>query len=161
LISNYLVLAERIRQEIEEIKQLIARCEAAVAAASRRPEEIDFYFDSAALNLHDVYVAMERIFEQIASRVDKSIPSGNDWHRELLRQMSVDLADIRTAVLSDNSVSELDEFLRFRHVVRNVYTHSFRNEEIIKLVRAVRPTFERVQRELLEFIVFLERIGKS
>ena len=53
----------------------------------------------------------------------------------------------------------LDEFLRFRHVVRNVYTLSLDGERIIKLVQQLRPVFTRVNNELISFADFLEHVG--
>jgi hypothetical protein len=43
---------------------------------------------------------LARIFQYIASQVDHSLPSGRDPHRELLQQMTVEIPEIRPAVLS-------------------------------------------------------------
>jgi hypothetical protein len=109
--------------------------------------------------LHDIYAGLERIFQQIATTVDNSIPSGKEWHRDLLRQMNVEIPDLRPKVLSADTEAALDEFLRFRHVVRNVYAYSFDPEQIERLVKLVRPVFTQVQGELLVFAHFLEQIG--
>jgi len=159
LIESYLVLANRIRKELEDIELIVTRAERAVVAARRNPQDQDLLVDSAALNLHDLYSGLERIFQQIAATVDGSLPAGLEWHRELLQQMRVDLPKLRPPVLSDEIAGDLEEFLRFRHVVRNVYTFRFDPEQIARLVNKVRTIFAQVQKELEVFARFLEMIG--
>lgn len=160
MIERYAVTAGRIRQELASIAQVVQRVERAAAAARQRPEEQDLYLDSAALNLHDFYAGLERIFRHIAVNVDQSVPSGHEWHRELLRQMNMALHQIRPRVLSDETLKSIDEFLRFRHVVQNVYAFEFDPERIERLVRRLRPAFERVQAELLAFSDFLDGLAQ-
>jgi hypothetical protein len=152
------VLTGRIRQELTDLEQVVARTERAIAAVQGRSEDQDLYLDSAALNLHDFYAGLERIFRQIATTVDKSVPSGHDWHRELLRQMTLTLPQIRPQVLSVKAAKTIDEYLRFRHVVRNIYTFDFDARRIEHLVQRLRPAFEQVRVELLAFADFLEQL---
>ena len=63
MIADYLILADRIRQEFVELARIVNRSERAVRAARERPEDQDLYVDAAALNLHDFYAGLERIFE--------------------------------------------------------------------------------------------------
>ncbi len=117
-----------------------------MAAARKRPEDQDFYLDSVALNLHDFYAGLERIFRYIASHVEQSVPTDGEWHRELLRQMNVEVPSVRPAVLSVESVQALDEYLRFQHVVRNVYTFNFDPERIERLVGQIAKAHHRPPR---------------
>ncbi len=121
MTGRYLVVAGRIRQELGATEQVIDRVERAMAAAAQEGPDKDLLLDSVALNLHDFYTGLERVFEQVAVAVDRSAPSSSEWHRELLRQMAVDVPGLRPAVLSPGTLRALDEYLRFRHVVRNVY----------------------------------------
>ncbi len=159
MIEGYIVLATRIRKELVDLERVVSRAEGAIGAARERTQDQDFYIDSAALNLHDIYAGLERVFQQIATTVDNSVPSGKEWHRDLLRQMNVEIPDLRPTVLSDDTLSALDEFLRFRHVVRNVYAFSFDPEQIERLVKQVRPSFMQARGELLVFAHFLEQVG--
>ena len=61
MIEAYLLLADRIRQELSDLEQVVARAERAIQAARRQPEDQDLYIDSAALNLHDFYAGLELI----------------------------------------------------------------------------------------------------
>lgn len=159
MIERYALIGGRIRQELQNLERVVSRVEGAMEAARKRPEEQDFYLDSAALNLHDFYAGLERVFHYIASHVEQSAPTGGEWHRELLRQMNVEAPGVRPAVLSVESVEALDEYLRFWHVVRNVYTFSFDPERIERLVGRIRACFEQVRSELFTFARFVERVA--
>lgn len=159
MIPAYLTLAVRIRQELGDLERVVARAERGIQAARQRPEDQDLYIDSVALNMHDFYSGTERILKQIGSTVDNAIPNGRDWHQELLRQMRVDLPTVRPPVLSLETTRSLDEFLRFRHVVRNIYAFKFDPDRVARLVVLMRSTLQDVNDELLAFVDFLERVG--
>ncbi|GIV64031.1 MAG: hypothetical protein KatS3mg045_1370 [Bellilinea sp.] len=161
MIEAYLILASRIRNELEEIRRVVERAQRAVEAARRNPQDADLFLDSAALSLHDAYSGFERLFKQIAAIVDRNVPSGTTWHRELLNQMGFEIKQVRPAVLSRPNIELLEEYLRFRHVVRNIYAFSFQAERIGSLVQALSDHFARIQEELLSFASFLEEVGRD
>ena len=161
MIERYAVVTARIRRELTSIERIVERAERALVAARHRPEDQDLYLDSAALNLHDFYSGLERIFRHIAATLDQSVPSGLEWHRELLRQMNIALPEIRPQVVSEETVRIIDEYLRFRHVVQNVYAFEFDPARIEHLVQRLRPSFEQVKTELLAFADFLEKLAQE
>jgi hypothetical protein len=161
MIEGYLVLAGRIRKELSDMNLLMSKANRAIEAAKGNPRDADLYIDSAALNIHDVYSGFERIFKQIAATVDGSVPSDSEWHRELLEQMGLDLPQARPPVLTRQAIQLLDEYLRFRHVVRNVYTFSFDPERIERLVKELSSTLGIVQDELFAFANLLEQVGSA
>jgi hypothetical protein len=75
--------------------------------------------------------------------------------------MGVQVPGVRPAALSVESVRALDEFLRSRHVVRNVYAFALEPAQIERLVGRARPAFERAQTDLLAFADFLDRLVAS
>lgn len=158
MTERYAVVAGRIRGELADLEGVVARAERATAAARQRPQDQDLYLDSAALNLHGFYAGLERVFQHIAATMDRSVPTGHEWHRELLRQMNVALPQIRPQVLSAEAVRQIDEYLRFRHVVRNVYTFEFSPPQVERLVQDLRPAFDRVKTDLLAFAGFLDEL---
>lgn len=161
MIQPYLVLARRIQNELTDLEQVLSRAERAVAASHQRPEDQDLYIDSAALSLHDLYSGLERVFRQVAAVVENQVPSDQEWHRQLLRQMSVEQPGLRPPVISVDSVSALDEYLRFRHVLRNIYAFSFIPDQIERLVNQFKPVFVQVRSELITFAEFLEQVGQD
>ena len=148
------ILAERIRSELWELNQVLARLYEAWQRASRSGDEL--YLDSVALNLHGFYSGIERIFEQLAERIDGNLPNGENWHQALLVQMTKGIVGIRPAVISQDTSQRLNEYRGFRHVVRNVYTFHFEAVKMEKLVVGAPYVFEQVQAELLAFARFLD-----
>ena len=161
MIGRYAVLASRIRQDLDEIQRVVERVERAVQAQRQGTAEQDLLLDSAALNLHDFSSGLEGIFQRIASSVDQSVPSGSDWHRELLQQMTVEVPDLRPQVISTGVASAVDEFLRFRHVVRHVYAFELDAERVERLASRLRPTFDDVKASLLAFAMYVEGLARA
>ena len=91
MTERFRVAAARIRQGLADAEYVVRRVERAMAAASGNARDGDLLLDSVALGMHDFYAGLERLLEHIASSIDQSLPSGPDWHRELLRQMAVDV----------------------------------------------------------------------
>ena len=111
-------LARRIRDELEEIAQVVQRVETGWQKVQQSND--DYYLDGVGLNLHGFFSGLERIFELIATRIDGAKPTGENWHQALLQQMTAEVPGIRPAVISQATYNQLDEYRGFRHVVRNV-----------------------------------------
>lgn len=156
---RYAVLAGRIRQGLEDVARTVERAIRHTEGSQNRPDE-DAYIDSLALNLHDFYSGIERIFQRIASTLDDSIPKGDAWHRELLDQMATEVRSVRPAVISDRDVAILDEYLRFRHVVRNVYAFELDPERVRDLARRLPGAFQGVKERLSAFAEYLDEIAE-
>lgn len=148
------VLAARIVDELKELSVLVERVERGWEKAKKQND--DYYRDSVALNLHGLYSGLERIFEKIASAVDGSIPEGANWHRELLKQMSIEIPGSRPAVISPELQEQLEEYRGFRHVVRNVYTYRLSLEKMEPLATKLRSVMTKSEKELVAFAKFLQ-----
>jgi hypothetical protein len=107
--------------------------------------------------LHGFYSSLERIFVLIAEVVDNYVPRGENWHQKLLQQMSLEVAGVRPAVISEGVYNRLNEYRGFRHVVRNIYTYRFDSIKIAKLVEAAPELFQEVKAEILAFVSFIEQ----
>lgn len=159
MIPRYRLLAERVRAEVQALDSVVQRAEGALIRATRQPADQDYFLSAAALDLHGFYAGVERVFELIASDIDESRPTTRHWHRDLLAQMALDVSDLRPAVLQPASQLALQDYLEFRHVVRNVYTFNLRPDRVKELVQNLRPTFLLVQRDLLDFARLLEDLS--
>jgi hypothetical protein len=148
-------LTRRIHQELGEIQRVLSRITDGWKRANRTND--DYYIDGVALNLHGFYSGFERVFIHIAETVDDNLPRGENWHELLLKQMMNEVPGIRPAVISTETGRLLDELRRFRHVVRNVYTHNFNPENIEKLIQYASDAFEYLKAELSAFANFLEQ----
>jgi len=154
-------LAERIRGEIPELERVVQRALQSWSRGQRSPDEQDVYLESVALNLHGFYSGLERLFELIARHVDRNLPAGETWHQDLLQQMTEDVTETRPAVISQKAGSTLDEFRRFRHLVRNVYTFNLVPEKMEPLIEALPELWSQLQAELLAFADFLEELAQA
>lgn len=65
--------------------------------------------------LHSFYTGIENIFKRIGVELDKALPGGQSWHRELLDSMSAP-SEFRSAIISQDLRFRLEEYLKFRHV---------------------------------------------
>jgi hypothetical protein len=119
-MNAYAAVIGRIHKELGDLDRLVSRAQDLEALATRTGQlEV---LDGVALNLHAFYASVERIFESVARDVDGGLPSGPEWHRELLVQMSASLPGDREPVIGDVTAACLDDYRGFRHVVRNAYT---------------------------------------
>ena len=49
------------------------------------------------------------------------MPQGQQWRRQIVTDMSLEIPDVRPAVIDPDLARELGNYLRFRHVLRHVY----------------------------------------
>jgi len=154
---DYRSVAARIRQELPELDRVARRASRAWASASNDPE--DLYVDAAALNVHGFYAGLERIFTLVAERIDGSLPSGPNWHQDLLRQMTAEMPGVRGAVLSPDLFPTLDRYRGFRHVVRNVYAYVLDPRLVAVLVEDLPQASEDLRAQLATFADVLEAIA--
>lgn len=154
---KYIALGGRIAEALHDLAILTDRTERQLEKA-RHDQDDDYfdYFDAVALNLHGFYSGVEAILVDIARTVDESMPDSPNWHRELLLQMGADLADVRPAVITDATRICLDEYLRFRHVVRNAYSFTLRTSRLEELAEELPDCVANIQSDLQRFRAFLE-----
>lgn len=153
--KKFLTLGSHIREELSEIRRSIQRAKQAWSLALN--EDDSLYLDSVALNLHDFYNGLERIFERIAENIDEIKPEGLNWHQEILRQMAMEIPKVRPAVISQDLREELDKYRAFRHIVRNIYAHNFRIDKIKDLIGNIDKILNKLEENLQIFCEFLER----
>jgi len=156
---EYASLAGRIKRALLDLKWVVDRAELLQDKAQRSGD--DGFFDGVALNLHSFYSGVERIFEDIARTIERSIPSGVEWHQDLLLQMSAEIPLVRPPVIASETRDCLDEFRGFRHVVRNVYTFHLRPSRLQELTAQLQQCYLRVEQDLIDFTVFLEKLSQE
>jgi hypothetical protein len=150
------ILSARTDTELLALKLVVDRTLQAWDKAAKQDD--DFYLDSVALNLHAFYSGLERIFEKLASTIDRTVPSAANWHQELLNQMQTEIPTVRPAVISSQLKESLEEYRGFRHVVRNVYTYHLKPEKLKTLVDNLEGTFKLASEELTVFGDFLKTL---
>jgi len=149
-------LIASIRHELDACKQI-----AAEAAANLQ----DFQTQTPSLLqlrglgdiVHDFYTGIERIFGKIATETDGGLPGGSNWHRELVETMSFPIGDRRPTVITSATAGSLEEYLRFRHLFRNLYGFQLQWGRLKPLLERLPSVFETTRKDLEAFITFLER----
>ena len=159
MTSEYIALAGRIKRALLDLEGVVNRAEWLQSKAQTSGD--DGFFDGVALNLHGFYSGVERIFEDIARTLERSIPMGVEWHQDLLLQMSAEISSIRPPVIAMDTRECLDEYRGFRHVVRNVYTFHLRPTRLQELTKQLRQCHQMVERDLSDFIAFLEKLSED
>jgi hypothetical protein len=96
--------------------------------------------------------------ELIATEMDGGALGGAFWHTELLRQMTIEVPSTRPAVLSTDTGQRLEEYLKFRHRVRNIYATQLDAIRMEQLIKELPSTWQQARAELSAFADFLERL---
>ena len=155
-MNEYVALASRIRSELSDLSKAVNRS----LELGNKAKIIgdDGYWDGVALNMHGYYSGVEHIFEDIARTVEDGIPSGANWHMELLIQMSGEVKGVRPPVISQSTQVALDEFRALRHIIRNVYAFNLNSARLNELLNLLPQCFDSTQADLLKFTQFLESV---
>jgi len=147
------ILARRLAREIQaELAELHRLGE----EYRRAPQACDsFSLRARASLVHDLYTGAERIFGRSAAELNGGLPRGDQWHRQLLEDMALDLPQVRPAVISRELAADLGPFLRFRHVFRNAYGFVLDAARMQPLEQQFHPVLSRLTEELQQFCAWL------
>jgi len=154
-------LAQRIRLETDELDKTVSVINRHWQQTKTASEDQDAFLNSVALNLHSFYNGLERIMELIATEMDGGTLGGASWHTELLRQMTMELPSIRPAVLNPATGTQLDEYRKFRHRLRNIYATHLDAMQMSHLVESLPSTWQRTRTELMAFASFLDQLEQG
>lgn len=88
-------------------------------------------------------------------------PKGEQWHIELLRQMTLDIPEIRPPVLTSEIAEQLDEYRKFRHLIRNIYTINIVPQRLAEIVLPLSSLWTQVREALLRFAEYLDEVAPT
>lgn len=147
-------IARRIRREISELDKIR---EHALRRWEKASKDED-YLGSVGFDLQQsFYQGVERVFETIAKSIDRSLPTGDKWHKMLLEQMGNEISGIRPAVISMETRQALDDFRMFRHLAHNIYTFNLDPRRIKSLIEKLPGTMGLIGQDLSLFADFLDQ----
>jgi hypothetical protein len=75
--------------------------------------------------------------------------------------MSMEIDGIRPAVISEALREQLDEYLRFRHLFRNVYGFNLDAARLMELINGLDEVFSDLHQAIQEFSTFLGTIASG
>jgi predicted nucleotidyltransferase len=143
------VLSNEIAVELDNLQRLVDEAELVIASATS-PSSVQLR--ALGSIVHDFYTACERVFERIAVNLGPGLPSGENWHTSLLRLMELDIEGTRTSVIDHKLASQLNEYLRFRHLFRHTYGYELEWEKLQPLVDRLPAIDASLSEQLKRFV---------
>jgi len=154
-VDRFAALRSDIERELQNLERLTLELDTILATTG---ENTVIKVRAAGSVIHDFYTGVEKIFRRIATRVDQDLPAGEDWHVQLLQRMSVPLEEIRPQVIDEPLERNLEEYLRFRHLFRNIYGFELKWERCQPLAERLHETFADLKEQIDRFKDFLGSI---
>lgn len=152
--NTLLILKTEIEKELQDLEKLGDE----MSVVLRHPNPSFLETRAAGSILHDFYSGIEKIFRRIASRIDRDVPLGEEWHTELLKRMVLPIDHIRPHVISEKLKEQLGEYLRFRHLFRNIYGFELRWERCKALGMSMTEVLEIFKGEIKDFFRFIDSL---
>jgi hypothetical protein len=152
-------LREEVEDELSRLRRSLEESEPRRAdlLAHGPDDQLDSWDrGAAAANIHEVYSGMENLLKRVAKVVDKQVPDGQSWHKDLLGQLAMPTGT-RPAAISGPLYERLVECLALRHIARTHY--GFQLEW-----RLLRPHLERLHALVDDFAAemraFIDEMGR-
>ena len=157
--EQMLTLISEIEEELKNIQVLeesISNLRPRITNVAE--EDRRYLIESAALEFHNFYLACERIFEKIAVEINGGISPTPDWHSRLLNNMALEIKEIRPPVLTKDLARDLQEYLKFRHLVTSIYGFELDFERMKPLIKNLPRVTNMFKKEIKHFLHFLKSI---
>lgn len=158
-MSQYSILAARLRNELNTLDTVVKSAQSQ-ASKAQQTGDTDFY-QAAALSLQNYYMGVERIFEEVAKQIDRSLPAGPSSHRELMDQMALEIPKTRPPLLSAETLGQVNEFRAFRHVVIHRYGFELHPDRVAALVEQISSCHSSLSADVDAFCQFLLALDQS
>ena len=145
-MNNLKILQVTIKDELEKLRLLDKEKDGLL---KRKPS--NYVLRAGGSILHDFYTGIEMIFEDIAKEIDRRMPAGEEWHSELLHQMTLDITGLRPSVISNTTDKKLREYLGFRHLFRKRYGFKLDWEKMKRLLIRIPQVLSDLEKEFDTF----------
>lgn len=104
-----------------------------------------------AMILQSFYHGIESMLVTIFQYYDGQLPNGSKWHKDLLDKAFVSDGN-RKPVFFNVSQKKLKDYLRFRHIVRNVYIFQLEWDKMNDLTTDIHAIWETAKGDIHTFI---------
>lgn len=146
-----------LQAEIRDDMQTLAAAYQKLQQLSQRPLDQETAI-LVAYYLHVIYGLFENLFTRIAANFGNHVDNSTQWHTLLLKRMTLEIAEIRPPVISQEMFGYLDELRRFRHLFRNAYVLHFDLDRLRLVLRDAWQLQKIYQTELNAFLDFLNSL---
>ena len=115
-----------VRRDLEVARKnaadLLARAEALERGDTALPPDLRLDREIAiGAMLHNCFGAMESALERLVEAVDGSLPTGRNYHLELIRRAAAPVPEVRPAIISAALAADLQQLRQYRHAFRHAY----------------------------------------
>lgn len=107
--------------------------------------------------LENYYTCLETIFFRISQYFENNL-APQQWHRDLLDKMTLDIEGVRIAAVSEENYPKLLELLKFRHFRRYYFELEYDWDRLEFLRKKFEEAHSLVLEDLERFIEFLKAI---
>lgn len=149
-------LGAMLRRQRRQVSRVVAEAGEALADFADEEPPLRELRGIGAI-VHDFYTGLEHIFETLAPELNGGLPAGPSWHRNLLENMTLDIPGVRPPLLQPDTAYALGEFLRFRHLFRNVYGFELEWPRVRRLLARLPEVWSAVEADLDRFLAFLDQ----
>jgi hypothetical protein len=140
----------KIEFEISQIDKLLDETMPLLKLAQNKTPDM---IETAALGLflHSFYNGIENIIKSVIKQNYDKLPAGNKWHKELLDLCFIKNID-QNALFSEKLKSVLDDYLSFRHFIRNTYNFKIKWERMEHLILDIDKNWNDIKTEINNYL---------
>lgn len=157
MLKKILILRDEIEEELANIDNLQDNLQ----RIQSKNLDKDIKTRLSASILDDFYLATEKIFKKIAQEIDEELPGGDDWHKKLLRLMTIELPETRPKVIDKELFHQLEAYLRFRHLTRNIYGFQLDLDRFKHLIDNLDEVSNELNTQLNKFLDSMDEIARK
>ena len=152
------VLRKEIEADLAAVNRLMRDLAEARSHVPAEPTQRDL--SHIGYLLHCIYTAWESAFHRIATVFENCLDP-SQWHVQLLRRMTLDIPEIRPAVIDDATCEHLVALRSFRHFFRHSYAVRLRWPRMMLALDAFDEAQPLVASRLLQFLDQIEQIARQ
>ncbi len=104
----------------------------------------------------DFYTCIETFFFRVSQEFENRLRK-DQWHKELLEKMALQIPDIRPNLISGDTYNHLSEILLFRHFRRYYFDYSYDWDKLELIESRYQKVFPLLINDIKAFTVFLKK----
>jgi len=159
-IARLKKLAADVNSSLEAVAKISAKIRDLVDEINNKNGPVeDRELMLMAAYLHHFYTGLESMFERISDELDGGVGRRGNYHREVLRSMTIDIGGVRPRVISPELAEELDDYRKFRHLFRHAYAAELRWKKMGHLALNITAIYNLVEINIKGFATFLVNLA--
>lgn len=79
-------------------------------------------------------------------------------HSVLLKNMTKEIKGVRPSIISRETCEMIDDYRKFRHLARNIYTFNIVPEKVLTLAKPLNKAFKSFEGDIKGFVRFMLKV---